>query len=1136
MQNWEGVLRATDLALNSSGSAMQENAVFQESLQGRMNQLSSAFSKFSNESINSEFVSAVLQATTGVLNFITAIGGLPTVLGSIAVAFAVLNAESIKTFALGLLQGSQVLSTFITTLVTSGSVTRAYANAQTALTFATQGATIATVALKVAMGGIIALGIMGVMYGIKKATEDTTVSIEEQTASLQTLKSEMETLKTDISTLSSKENLTEEEQLRLDLLRQTLALKQEIAQTEEKEIQFKNFSEAFEQVNSLKEGTDEALESYKKLAEETNGNSMTPKSLKEMQESAGKLQEKYNVLQESLIKVNEALVGADEGQRNSLQPQKEYLESTIKLIAELLGLKTSLENVAVTTSDGTDETNKYALALKDLKDELEKLEQLTDDTVSSLNTLNDAIAKQANGVSLSASEIDNLLKRYPELQGHIQTTSDGYMIEKGVLEQLREQSYNTYQQQIEGSSKTAQQVISDCQAKIRAIISEMTALKNLQEMYSSTNRTILNPSGLDRSLLMSEISSALDSQIEKSQSNFEATNKLLEESLALLEELGVGSARVDVVYENLGNKIKEVADKASKSAKKIKDYADEIAKLGVTIKDAQTQLAEFKKGFDLFKGGYVNDAFREQKLSITELEEGYKSAKTQLEKLVVQYNALKKNTKGDEAKKKLDEINEKIKEQTTLIATLTSQAKAYNEELKNSALQKLKDERSGLNDILSQTIELIKYEKNLEKEAYEEELRLIKESNKAQQEALKERVEKEKESINTQLDNLKESVDKRKKLIKEEADAQKKALKEQLSAYQDIINKRKEALEKQEEERSYQEKLAEEQAKLVDMQQKLQELKNASDTADGRAKYLEQLEKVKEQEKVITDLQREWEIAKQKETLDQMLKDKEDNINSQIEAVEDAYDEQDKALDDSLSEQEKKLKEQLKYWETYLDTETKKLEDSLTQQEAHYQKYIDEINKYLKEEGTIRLDAMKEIETNSSSLYNRLIEYNKLYSTGIDKDVTSAWDLATEALRKYADAQGSVLSAMGKIDALEDYMGNEDNSVKVDKENNDKVTTEKPKTEDTLSDKAKQQLNQQKYLHDQMVIAKNSNNKQLENWIKQERKKWGDWVNAPFIRQRVSKNYTYMQVTPKALHHNIDMRHGLYEGTKVEKT
>ena len=131
------------------------------------------------------------------------------------------------------------------------------------------------------------------------------------------------------------------------------------------------------------------------------------------------------------------------------------------------------------------------------------------------------------------------------------------------------------------------------------------------------------------------------------------------------------------------------------------------------------------------------------------------------------------------------------------------------------------------------------------------------------------------------------------------------------------------------------------------MQQKLQELKNASDTADGRAKYLEQLEKVKEQEKVITDLQREWEIAKQKETLDQMLKDKEDNINSQIEAVEDAYDEQDKALDDSLSEQEKKLKEQLKYWETYLDTETKKLEDSLTQQEAHYQKYIDEINKFI---------------------------------------------------------------------------------------------------------------------------------------------------------------------------------------------
>ena len=44
-------------------------------------------------------------------------------------------------------------------------------------------------------------------------------------------------------------------------------------------------------------------------------------------------------------------------------------------------------------------------------------------------------------------------------------------------------------------------------------------------------------------------------------------------------------------------------------------------KLGKTITSTLKDLEDFKKGFDYFKKGFVNDAFKEQKMSIQELED-----------------------------------------------------------------------------------------------------------------------------------------------------------------------------------------------------------------------------------------------------------------------------------------------------------------------------------------------------------------------------------------------------------------------------------------------------------------------------------------------------------------------------------
>ena len=101
MNNYDRVLEATSLAYNSAGSSAKEFARWQESLEGRLNLLRSALEQFSSETINSNFVKSVLDATTAIVNMGTAMGGaIPTVL-ALSGAFATFK---LITFAGGISQ------------------------------------------------------------------------------------------------------------------------------------------------------------------------------------------------------------------------------------------------------------------------------------------------------------------------------------------------------------------------------------------------------------------------------------------------------------------------------------------------------------------------------------------------------------------------------------------------------------------------------------------------------------------------------------------------------------------------------------------------------------------------------------------------------------------------------------------------------------------------------------------------------------------------------------------------------------------------------------------------------------------------------------------------------------------------
>lgn len=95
LKNFETALNATDTALNSVGSAMEENEKYMDSIQGKLSALNSEFEKFWTEGINSELVKQIIEFGTGVLKLVNDLGGLPTVLTAVVGIIATLKGYNI---------------------------------------------------------------------------------------------------------------------------------------------------------------------------------------------------------------------------------------------------------------------------------------------------------------------------------------------------------------------------------------------------------------------------------------------------------------------------------------------------------------------------------------------------------------------------------------------------------------------------------------------------------------------------------------------------------------------------------------------------------------------------------------------------------------------------------------------------------------------------------------------------------------------------------------------------------------------------------------------------------------------------------------------------------------------------------
>lgn len=182
MESWEEVEEVVKSTSEATGSASEENEKYLDSIKGGIEGLKSAFQELADRTISSDFVKSLVKAAQGIVNFITKIGGLKTVLIGLISVITILKAQSIATFVTTFAQGVKTIIMLIPKLFALTAATKAQTAADTAGAVAAGAKNAAMTAGIAAIG--IAAGVAAVTAAIISATKSVDTNIdtfEEQT-------------------------------------------------------------------------------------------------------------------------------------------------------------------------------------------------------------------------------------------------------------------------------------------------------------------------------------------------------------------------------------------------------------------------------------------------------------------------------------------------------------------------------------------------------------------------------------------------------------------------------------------------------------------------------------------------------------------------------------------------------------------------------------------------------------------------------------------------------------------------------------------------------------------------------------------------------------------------------------------
>lgn len=433
LSNFTTAIKANETALNSAGSSAKENAKYMESLEAKTSQLKASFQELANNVIQSELVKSLLELANAFLKVAdTGIGRAIIQYGLLAGALTA-GVSLLGRYGKALSNTFNLIGTFVTNIQSAGNVIKGVSATFSTLAGSATGVAGAFTALISAAGpvALVLAGIVAVGATIKTVYDATTVSLEEQKEIVSNLSGEIENLRSEYEQLSSKDDLTDKEKRKLEILEAQIKANETLLQQEKAKAYEKEFSAGSEygifdkqfwlgsqkeqgktgfqrvstQVEDLKniqkdlDFTENALNNhYKQLEKETDEHQkkQIQSWIDEKETHIETIQEEYNTINKEVSsKIEELSEYLEEG----VIPSDE--QGAVKqVIDDYLGLISTEEEAVEAANTLEAQLRKIAdveIMPKDAKSMNSWLESLTDDEFTKLQDLmglSDSVAQK----------------------------------------------------------------------------------------------------------------------------------------------------------------------------------------------------------------------------------------------------------------------------------------------------------------------------------------------------------------------------------------------------------------------------------------------------------------------------------------------------------------------------------------------------------------------------------------------------------------------------------------------------------------------------------------------------------------------------------------------------------------------
>jgi len=301
--------------------------------------------------------------------------------------------------------------------------------------------------------------------------------------------------------------------------------------------------------------------------------------------------------------------------------------------------------------------------------------------------------------------------------------------------------------------------------------------------------------------------------------------------------------------------------------------------------------------------------------------------------------------------------------------------------------------------LVKQTVDMLKDINHKEKDGIQQQLSNYKEYIDTVKQGYKDRLDEEKRLFDVQKTNLQRQHEDEQRI----ADDKKDAIKDELDGYKKILNAKQELLKIQKEEAAYNRTRAEKESNLAKIEAQILEI-SFDTSAEGIAKRLElEQQAATLRQELATDAS-DHEYDLQQQALDAEIARAEEESALRTKELEEEQKASDLRYEMRLREMEDaQEKSQQEY-----DTNIRNLENLYLAKETNLNGQIKLVDDYLSKEGLLNKEAMDLILDENSNLYKDLMEWNKVYGSGIESDIISMWDAAKLAVEDYKKAISSI--------------------------------------------------------------------------------------------------------------------------------